>query len=111
MDTLIRDSDTVERTLCDLASFYGSNNTLRTLLAFDRARGQFLLLDEGWNGHRRIHVVWAHVELRDDKIWIQEDGTEQGIANLLVEAGVARDRIVLAFHAPSQRLAGEFAAA
>ena len=57
MDLLIRDALIIERTLCDLASFYGSNNTLRTLMAFDRERGQFLLLDEGWDVHRRVHVV------------------------------------------------------
>jgi hypothetical protein len=101
----------IEQTLCDRARFYASTEKSRTLMAFDRERGQFLLLDEGWDGYRRIHNVWAHVELRDGKIWIHEDGTEEGIANLLVAAGVPHDHIVLAFHAPNLRDATEFAVA
>jgi hypothetical protein len=36
-------------------------------------------------------------------IWIQYDGTEEGIANRLVELGVPREDIVLAFHPPYKR--------
>jgi len=104
-------TEVIEQTLCDLARFYPPKETCRTLMAFDREQGQFLLLDEGWDGYRRIHNVWAHIELRDGKIWIHEDGTEEGIANLLVAAGIPHDRIVLAFHAPNLRDATEFAVA
>ena len=111
MDTVEHYSDIIERTLCDRARFYSAKDGPRTFMAFDRERGQFILIDEGWDGYRRVHSVWAHVELLDGKILIHEDGAEEGIANLLVGAGIPRDRIVLAFHSPSQRLAGEFAAA
>src|SRR5579871_2741034 len=109
MVALERDVEIIEQTLCELARFYASNEKSRTLMAFDREHGQFLLID--WDGYRRIHRVWAHVELRDGKIWIHEDGTEEGIANLLVAAGVPRDRIVLVFHTPSLRAATDFAVA
>lgn len=111
MAAIEQDAEIIEQTLCERARLYTQTDKFRTLMAFDRERGQFLLLDEGWDGYRRIHRVWAHVELRDGKIWIHEDGTEEGIANILVAAGVARDRIVLAFHAPSLRAATEFAVA
>ena len=104
-------ADMIEEILCDRARFYSSPQEFRTLLAFDRDHGQFLLIDEGWSGYRRIHRVWAHVELRDDKVWIHEDGTEEGIANLLLSASVPQDHIVLAFQSPSQRLATDFATA
>jgi len=103
----------IEQTLCECARRYAAAGTdaARTLVAFDRERGQFLLMDEGWEGYRRIHHVWAHVERRDGKLWVHEDGTEVGIASLLVAAGVPRERIVLAFHAPVLRSATEFAVA
>ena len=44
-----------------------------------------------------------HLDIRDGKIWIQHDGTYDGIANALVEAGIPRDRIVLAFKPPDIR--------
>lgn len=111
MASLNGDADVVERVLEDTACFYAGASKHRTLRAFDRERGQFLLIDEGWDGYLHIHSVWAHVELRDGKFWIHEDGTEEGIANLLVTAGVPKDRIVLAFYAPSRRADSEFAAA
>jgi len=37
---------------------------------------------------------------KNGKIWIQHDGTERGVANDLVEWGVPKEAIVLAFHAP-----------
>lgn len=52
-----------------------------------------------------------HVRLRNGKIWIEEDGTEDGFASHLLEAGVPKSDIVLAFHAPWERQYTEFAVA
>lgn len=111
MAALDRDLEIIEQALCDLARAYATSDKTRTLRAFDRERGQFLLIDEGWDGYRRIHNVWVHIEWNEGKIWIHEDGTEEGVAYLLAAAGVPRERIVLAFPAPSLRNATEFAAA
>lgn len=62
-------------------------------------------------GHRRTHGCLLHVEILGDKIWIQRDGTEDGIADELVAAGIPKSRIVLGFHDPEARRFGEFAAA
>jgi hypothetical protein len=43
------------------------------------------------------------VDIKDGKIWIQYDGTETGLACALVQAGVPKEDIVLAFHAPHKR--------
>lgn len=63
----------------------------------------------GWNGQQRIHGCLMHIDLKDGKIWIQHDGTEEGIANRLVEAGAPREDIVLVFHALYKRRFTEFA--
>lgn len=44
-----------------------------------------------------------HVDIKDDKISIQRDGTEIGIANELMATGVPKEDIVLGFHAPYKR--------
>ncbi len=51
------------------------------------------------------------MNLRDGKIWIQFDGTAPGVAAEFLEAGVPKDRIVLAFHSPDQRKLTPFAVA
>lgn len=50
-----------------------------------------------------------HVDIKDNKIWIQKDGTEIGIANELIAAGVPKEDIVLGFHAPYKREFTDFA--
>ncbi len=49
--------------------------------------------------------------LKDGKIWIEEDRTEDGIATDLLQAGVSCEDIVLAFHPPRLRQFTEFATA
>ena len=50
-----------------------------------------------------------NVDIKDKKIWIQRDGTEIGIANELIAAGVPKEDIVLGFHAPYKREFTDFA--
>jgi XisI protein len=45
----------------------------------------------------------------DEKFWVQHDGTEDAIADQLVEKGVPKKDIVLAYHAPYVRQYTEFA--
>ncbi len=46
----------------------------------------------------RVHYCLVHLELVEDKVWIQYDGIEGGVANALIEAEIPRERIVLGFH-------------
>ena len=64
-----------------------------------------------------LPIVWpsvvdcdhAHIDIAGGKIWIQRDGTEHGIANDLITAGITKDQIVLGFQAPEARQYTEFA--
>ena len=42
-----------------------------------------------------IYGPVLHLDIIDNKIWIQQDGTEVGIANELVELGVPKQDIIL----------------
>lgn len=75
----------------------------------DRERQHFQLVNVGWDKNQRIRGCVLHVDIRDNRIWIQHDGTETGIANELVEMGVPKQDIVLAFLAPYKRQFTEFA--
>lgn len=50
-----------------------------------------------------------HLDIIDRKIWIQQDGTEVGIANQLVELSVPKEDIVLGFDPPKMRHHTDFA--
>ncbi len=69
----------------------------------DKTNHHYQLMTVGWNDDQRIRGCMLHIDLKDEKIWIQHDGTEVGIANELVALGVPKEDIVLAFHAPYKR--------
>ena len=84
---------------------------METVCAFDDERDQYLLMSVGWAGNRRERGTTLYVRLRDGRIWVEEDWTEDGFANHLLQAGVPREDIVLGFHAPNLRKLTEFAVA
>jgi hypothetical protein len=75
----------------------------------DTTHDHYQLVNVGWNDNERIHSSLLHIDIKAGKIWIQHDGTEEGIANRLVELGVPKSDIVLAFHSPYRRQFTEFA--
>lgn len=56
----------------------------------------------GWDRGRRVKGNLIYVTLRDNKVWIEYDGMEQGITDDLIAAGIPSERIVLAFLPGSQ---------
>jgi XisI protein len=89
---------------------------------FDEQQDHYQLLYVGWRGDKRDFGCILrnsspespdpgdvlHLDIKDGKIWIQHDGTEVGIANQLVEMGVPKQDIILAFHEPYIRQFTEF---
>lgn len=88
-----------------------TNSKLEDVLVFDEQHDNYLLMVMGWQGGERIKVNTIHVRLRDGKIWIEEDWTEDGVVTDFLQAGVSREDIVLAFHPPHLRQYTEFAIA
>ncbi len=87
----------IETILSDYASLPYSYADIQSEVVFDRNRDRYLWMSVGWDGERRVHGCMVHIDLMDDKIWIQRDGTEEGIAADLERAGIPKDRIVLGF--------------
>ena len=99
----------VEQVLRDYAEFLGNDDQVQMELVFDRKRDRYLLIETGWHDGYRIYGTLLHIDIIDGKLWIQHDGTEEGIANELVAAGVPKDTIVLAFKSVERRKLTEFA--
>lgn len=76
---------------------------------FDTERDHYQLVYVGWRDSKRLYGTVLHLDIIDGKIWIQQDGTEVGIANQLVELGVPKHDIVLGFNPPKMRQYTEFA--
>jgi len=44
-----------------------------------------------------------HLDIKKDKIWIQQNTTEVDLAEELIETGVPKQDIVIGFHTPKMR--------
>lgn len=86
------------------------NRQTEVKLLFDRDRDRYQVMNIGWQELTRVFGCIIYIEIKEDKIWIERDGTEIGVANELVEAGVPKQDIVLAFKAPYKRKFTDFAA-
>ncbi|NJO98314.1 MAG: XisI protein [Pleurocapsa sp. CRU_1_2] len=109
MDNLDKYRDIITQVLTEYAQIPYAYGDLERQIVIDRERNNFLLLTIGWQNKTRVHGCLVHIEIIDDKIWIQRDGIEDGIANDFLAAGIPKDKIVLAFHPPSVRPYTEFA--
>jgi len=113
MDILVeKHADIVMRVLSHYAQFKPAYGEVEIETVFDDKRHHYELVHVGWEDYHRIHGSVIHVDIKPDgKIWIQHDGTESGIADDLLAAGVSKNMIVLAFHSPGKRVHTEFAVA
>lgn len=93
------------------AQFKPSAGDVDVEVVIDERSGHYELLHTGWANGYRIHGAVIHIDIRDGKVWIQQDGTEDGIAQQLLDAGIPKERIVLAFKPPSLRKYTDFAVA
>jgi XisI protein len=76
---------------------------------FDRDHDRYQLLAIGWNQQKRIYGTTIHLDIQDEKVWIQQNTTEFDLASDLVEMGVPKQDIVIGFHTPKMRQLTGFA--
>jgi XisI protein len=98
MDTLVKYDQAIESALRGHANIASDRDRIDYQVIVDAERENFLLMTIGWEDHRRIHVCLVHIQIIGDKIWIQRDGIEDSVTAELEEAGIPKDKIVLAFY-------------
>lgn len=103
MDKLEKYRNYIENILKEYSQYKPSYGDVEVQLIIDRENNHYQLMTVGWNGEKRIHGIMAHIDLKNEKIWIQHDGTERGITQDLLDLGVPKQDIVLAFHSPTRR--------
>ena len=97
------------KVLEEYLKFFGNDPETELELVIDETRDRYLLIETGWHQNKRIYGTLIHIDIIDGKIWIQQDGTEEGIANELVNLGVSSQQIVLAYKSLERRKITKFA--
>ncbi|MBZ8181812.1 XisI protein [Oscillatoria salina] len=109
MDRLNEHRQIIESVLREYYNIPYSYGDLERRFIISKDDNNYLLITLGWNNEKRVHGCLVHIEILHEKIWIHRDGTEDGIANDLVAAGIPKNQIVLGFHPPEIRPHTEFA--
>ena len=103
MDTLNDYRSIIEKVLKNYLNISYANAEIENEIIIDRMNDRYAVISVGWENVRRIHGCIIHIDIIDGMVWIQRDGTEDGIATELEREGIPKNRIVLGFHEPDVR--------
>ena len=109
MDKLTKYRQTIEQVLIEYAAIPYKYGDITCELIISEDTNRFILITQGWENNTRVHGCLVHLDIIDNKIWIQRDGTEDGIASDLAAVGIPKSDIVLAFHPQKLRKYTEYA--
>jgi XisI protein len=85
------------------------SSKLAEILVADDENGVYAWQAFGWADNERQSYQRFFARIKDNKIHIEEDWTEEGIGTILLERGVSPKDIVIEFHPPEMRQYTEFA--
>jgi len=103
MDTLESYRQIIQSVLTDYAAIPIANGKIDCYTVFDTKQDHYMVMNVGWDGHRRVYGCVLHLDIKEEKIWIEQNMTEMRVAQELVERGVPKDDIILGFQAPQMR--------
>ncbi|MGD1860006.1 MAG: XisI protein [Leptolyngbyaceae cyanobacterium] len=103
MDKLQRYRQIIQEILTEQAHPYTHSDDVEAQVICDVKSDHYQLCYIGWEGQQRIFGVVLHFDIKDEKIWIQYNGTELPVAQILTERGIPKSDIVIGFHSPFKR--------
>ena len=100
-------------TIIELLKKHGENRQylgeVITNIIIDRENDHYLLFVDGRDKYDRIYGTVYHFDIRNGKIWLQQNSTDIDIVEELLEYGIPKSDIVIGFHSPVKRKFTEFA--
>ncbi|RUS97419.1 hypothetical protein DSM106972_085220 [Dulcicalothrix desertica PCC 7102] len=103
MDKVEKYRQLIKQILSEHAYVSIDADTVKPQLIFDLENDHYQLSFVGWEGDKRVFGPIMHFDIIQGKIWIQYNGTEELIAERLVELGVPPSDIVIGFYSPFKR--------
>ena len=89
-----------------------SNLDAENKLVADKENHRYQVITIGWDEDGKfIHDCPMHIDIINDKIWIQRNMTEIDIGKELIDKGVSKSDIVLGFFSPKMREYTDYALA
>lgn len=101
----------IQNFLKDYVSTPIANGGIESYTVFDVPEDHYQVMSVGWKGNRRVYGCVLHLDIKNEKVWLQQNSTEVRVGHELMAMGIAREDIVLGFQPPALRQYTEFAIA
>ncbi|MDY6782753.1 MAG: XisI protein [Cyanobacteriota bacterium] len=72
-------------------------------LLFDSVRDRYQFMRVGWKGLQRVYYIILHFDIKEGKIWLQQNTTDVDVGQELLDMGIPKEDIVLGLHPPYKR--------
>ena len=106
MDKLKNYRQFLHKTVKRHAQFQPANGEIKTHAVCDRETDDYMVVDSGWNEKGcRIYDVVLHFRLQNGIVHVERDNTDAEVVRELLDAGIEKDDIILAYNTlPYQKL-------
>ena len=85
MDKLTQYQQYIQELLTEYARDNRLEEGIETQLVFDTQRDHYQWSNVGWNGLHRVYHCIMHLDIKEGKIWLQQNLTDQDPAEELVK--------------------------
>ncbi len=103
MDKITQYREYIKTLLTNYAKDDISTEEVDVQLIFDTENDHYQWMNVGWEHLNRVYITIIHLDIKNGKIWLQQNLTEENPAADLVKMGVPREDIVLGLHPPYKR--------
>jgi XisI protein len=112
MDKVTKYQNIIVDYLTEFANFGKPRTGIEKQVIADKERNHFQFVTTGWQDRSHfVYIIGLHMDIKDGKVWIWQNNTDAFVADELMERGIPKSDIVLAFHAPQERIHTGFALA
>ncbi|MEL7071670.1 MAG: XisI protein [Cyanobacteria bacterium J06581_3] len=103
MDKIARYRKAIQALLEQNSLFKTKEKNVENQLFFDTTRDHYQLMSVGWDELDRIYHTILHFDIKDGKIWLQQNTTDIDVGQELVNMGIPKEDIVLGLHPAYKR--------
>ncbi|MDY6786327.1 MAG: XisI protein [Cyanobacteriota bacterium] len=109
MEKVEKYRDCIKAILIEYSTYKSPYGEVEAQLIWDTDRDRYQVVRVGWEPKQRVYGCSIQLDIKDGKIWIQQNATEIDIGQELVDLGVPKEDIVVGFHPPYVRQFTEYA--
>jgi XisI protein len=103
MDKLDRYRTCIQTLLEQHSQDKTQNAEIENELFFDIVRDRYQLMRVGWKGLNRVYHTVLHFDIKDSKIWLQQNTTDIDVGQELLDMGIPKEDIILGLHPAYKR--------